>query len=133
MARIVRFLLLEDNENDATLIFNRIKEMDIAFEMEVAEGKDAYLGALESDKLPDVVLCDYQMPFYSGLSAYRDMKEKGFDLPFILITGTLSPDFAAEITKMGMDDYVVKDQLEKLVPIIKRHLVLNNLIPWPEQ
>lgn len=127
MKRLMNFLLLEDNRYDATLTSKALKKLDIKHNLTVVNDEKSFFEALERDA-PDMVFCDYQIPNYSGLSAFRDMKERGYDMPFILITGILEPGFASEITKMGMNDYVLKDELDKLPTIVKRQLVLNDIL-----
>lgn len=115
---------MEDNLNDAKLIEAYLKNLGFDYHLSCVETRGAFLEAIEEGS-PHIILCDYQLPGYSGLSAHLDLKERGLDIPFILITGTLSDAFAAEIAKMGIKDYLLKDRLSRLPLAIKNCLQHN--------
>lgn len=119
----VEILLLEDNPNDAALIEGHLKKFDRDFIITHVQNREDYLKVLENDP-PDIILCDYQIPGYSGLSAYMDLKELGLKIPYILITGTLTDSFAAEMAKVGIKDYLLKDRLSRLPLAVKNSLAL---------
>jgi PAS domain S-box-containing protein len=88
---------------------------------ERVETAAAMKAALESREW-DVILCDYSMPHFSGLSALAVLKETGLNIPFIIISGTVGEEQAVEAMRAGAHDYLMKDNLVRLAPIIEREL-----------
>lgn len=122
MPKLIEILLLEDNDSDAQLIGMHLKQLGIAFNLSIVQSREEYIKSI-SVKKPDVILCDYSIPGYSGLSAFTEIKEMDIKVPFILITGALSDGFAAEIAKVGITDYLMKDRLFRLPIAVKNCLV----------
>ncbi|NQS89822.1 response regulator [Patescibacteria group bacterium] len=89
--------------------------------MQRVETKEAFTRGLE-DPMPDLILSDYSLPSFDGLSALVIAQEKCPDVPFILISGVISEDVAIDILKKGAVDYVLKDRLSRLVPVVYRAL-----------
>ncbi len=77
---------------------------------------------------PILILSDYDLPTFDGLAALRIAKEKCPDVPFILVTGKLGEEFAIEKLKEGATDYVLKNNLKRLVPSVKRAIEEAKLI-----
>jgi len=71
---------------------------------------------------PDLILADYSLPTFDGLSALKVAREKDASIPFIFVSGTIGEDFAIETMKMGATDYVLKDRLFRLAPVVVRAL-----------
>ena len=78
--------------------------------------------------LPDIILSDYDLPTFNGLEALEIAKKKCPDVPFILVTGKVGEEFAIETLKKGVTDYVMKGNIERLVPSINRALEEAKLI-----
>src|SRR5204863_1388532 len=70
----------------------------------------------------DLVIADYVMPHFNGLSALDLVKRKGLDLPFIIVSGHITDDTAVAAMKAGAHDYVMKDKLARLGPAVEREL-----------
>jgi signal transduction histidine kinase len=70
----------------------------------------------------DLVLSDYSMPQFTAPAAYEVVKERGLDLPFIIVSGTVGEDVAVEAMRAGVHDYVLKGALTRLVPAVEREL-----------
>src|SRR5690606_37574553 len=70
----------------------------------------------------DVVIADYVMPGFDGLSALALVKGRGLDLPFIIVSGHITDDTAVAAMKAGAHDYVMKDNLTRLAPAVEREL-----------
>ncbi|MCF8256063.1 MAG: SpoIIE family protein phosphatase [Flavobacteriales bacterium] len=113
-----RILILEDTPTDAELIISNLRNSKMVFEHLHTEDRSSYLGGL-TDFAPDIVLSDYGLPGYTGLAAYADMRLKGQDLPFILVTGSLPDEVAVDCLKAGIDDYILKDRLSRLPEAIQ--------------
>ena len=67
-----------------------------------------YQSALET--APDIILADYQLPQFSGLRALALLKQRKLDIPLILVSGTIGEENAAEVMRLGADDYMLKDR-----------------------
>jgi PAS domain S-box-containing protein len=70
----------------------------------------------------DIILSDYRLPLFSGTAALALFQQRGIDIPFIVVSGAIGEDRAVEILKMGAHDYVMKDNLVRLVPAVTREL-----------
>src|SRR5438552_2308657 len=70
----------------------------------------------------DLVICDYSMPHFSGTDALRLLRNKGSEVPFIFLSGTIGEETAIAALKQGAQDYVMKDNWKRLLPAIQREL-----------
>ena len=113
MSRTLKILLLEDNATDAEIVQRLLKKQDWNFEFGLAMDKKGFLEALDGFE-PDVVLADNALPQFNATEALAIMNQRGAGIPFILVTGTVSEEFAANIIKSGADDYILKDRLARL-------------------
>jgi two-component system sensor histidine kinase NreB len=105
--------MLEDSEWEAELIQKHLKKELPLCVLELAFDQQSFLQALENFR-PDIILSDNSLPGYSGSEALDAVRQRTQYIPFILITGTVSDEFAAAILKAGADDYILKDRLERL-------------------
>jgi PAS domain S-box-containing protein len=121
MGKILRILHLEDNPNDVELIRETIIAQGIDIEIVVAVTRDDFIDALEKGNY-ELILADYTLPSFDGLSALSLVREKSPHLPFIFVTGTMGEEKAVETLKRGATDYVLKHNLTRLVPSIMRAL-----------
>jgi PAS domain S-box-containing protein len=119
--RSVRVLLLEDNPADAELKLRQLRRDGFQVEADIVRTPDEFKGRIGS-KTYDIILGDYRLPNWTGLEAVQWLRQEGFDLPFILVSGTLGDDFAVECIKLGVTDYVIKDRLERLSVAVRRAL-----------
>jgi PAS domain S-box-containing protein len=117
----LRILLLEDNPDDAELIANELQYSDFEFVLQHVDSPEFYKIALQ-DFRPDLILSDYDLPLFTGVSALAEAKSKCPDIPFILVTGAVSEEIAIEILTNGARDYVLKNRISRLVPAVKRAL-----------
>jgi K+-sensing histidine kinase KdpD len=113
MNRPFKILLIEDTAFDADLAKRELQKAKMPFVMEVVSSKDAFMEQLEQFR-PDVILSDHALPSFSSLEALALVKEKGLDLPFILVTGSVSEVFAMECIREGVSDYILKQSLTRL-------------------
>lgn len=117
MDEALKILILEDSRGDVDLIERELKKGGIAFTSLLVNTKHEFENALKSFK-PDVILSDHSFGRFNSIEALKLYKErqKGLQLsaPFILITGTVSEEFAVQCMKLGADDYVLKDRLKRL-------------------
>jgi len=126
MKNELQLLMLEDNELDADLIKRLLKRSGMEFNAVLATGKKEYMLAI-TEKTFDAVLADNSLPQFNSIEALKILQEKGLDMPFILVTGTVSEEFAAEIIRLGADDYILKNNLTRLPSAINRAIELHQM------
>jgi PAS domain S-box-containing protein len=117
----LRILLLEDNSHDAELIQELLEADHFVCEVIRAQTRDEFVAGLEDDRI-DIILADYKLPSFDGLSALQLALDGRADLPFIFVSGSLGEEVAIEAVKIGATDYVVKSRLSRLVPSVQRAL-----------
>ncbi len=130
MAKPLRVLMVEDQENDALLILRELRQGGYEPAYERVETPDAMSDALEK-KTWDVIISDYVMPRFSGIEALNLVRKKGIDLPFIIVSGKIGEDIAVAAMKAGAHGYIVKGNLSRLVPDIEREL--RDAKVWAEE
>ncbi|MCI0394527.1 MAG: PAS domain S-box protein [Chloroflexi bacterium] len=117
----LRILMLEDVPTDAELAERMLRKNGLVFTAQRVESEAAFVRALESFA-PHLILADYSLPSFDGLSALTIARRKRPDVPFILISATLGEERAIEALKLGATDYVVKQRLERLPSVVERAL-----------
>lgn len=113
--------MLEDSDTDVEMIQRQLKKNMQHCEFKVMMTRPAYEKALQEYK-PDIILSDNAMPQFSASEALEILQQQNLDIPFILVTGTVSEEFAAGIIKAGADDYLLKDRLTRLPAAIETAL-----------
>ena len=113
----LRVLLLEDDVRDAEVVRATLKGEGIASELTRVETEQDFVAALERGGF-DLILVDYTLPSFDGLSALKIAQRHLPDVPFIFVSGTLGEDAAIEALKTGATDYVLKTRLGKLAPSV---------------
>jgi len=119
--RPLQVLIVEDSENDAALLEIELRRAGYETRCHRVDTADAMGAALEQQTW-DLVIADYLMPQFDGLGALALVKEKGLDLPFIIVSGHITDDTAVAAMKAGAHDYVMKDKLARLGPAVEREL-----------
>jgi PAS domain S-box-containing protein len=113
MTSPLNILMLEDSETDTELIQRMLKKVNPLCNFRLAMNKKSFLEDLKSFK-PDLVLADNSLNQFDAREALQIVNKRSLNIPFILVTGAVSEEFAADIIKLGADDYVLKDRLSKL-------------------
>jgi PAS domain S-box-containing protein len=121
MSKQLRVLLVEDSENDAVLVTRELKKGGYVPVVERVETPESMRKVL-NEKTWDLVISDYVLPRFSGLDALKLLKKSGIDLPFVVVSGKIGEDTAVEAMRAGAHDYIMKDNLTRLNPAIKREL-----------
>jgi two-component system cell cycle sensor histidine kinase/response regulator CckA len=121
LTRSVHILHLEDDPDDALLVREALQNDSFACEIVNVSSRAAFEAALEADGL-DIVLSDYALPTFDGISALGIARRKVPDLPFVFVSGTMGEELAIETLKAGATDYVLKDRLGRLVSSVERAL-----------
>lgn len=112
MGTALRVLVLEDQPADAELTVHELRRAGLELDWQRVETESDYLAQL--DTAPDIVLADYSLPQFGAVRALRLMQERGLDIPFIVVTGTVGEEVAVECIKEGAADYLLKDRLTRL-------------------
>jgi PAS domain S-box-containing protein len=131
MKELLKIIFVEDVYADAELIWHELTKSDIVFEKILVDTKTDYISALESFK-PDLIISDYSLPQFDGLSALFIRNDLAPFTPFILVTGSINEEIAVESMKAGADDYVIKQNLSRLGPAIKAALKKMDLLTEKE-
>jgi signal transduction histidine kinase len=113
MSQQLRILHLEDFAPDAEIVRRALDKAGFDYTIRVVDNRESYEEAL-SDYDPDIVISDHTLYQFNSLDALRIFKEKKLSIPFILVTGTVSEEFAVTVLKSGADDYLLKDNLTRL-------------------
>jgi len=108
-----KILLLEDDIADAELIKRLLSRSGLRFTARVVSDRKEFTEALQEEEF-HIVLSDHQLPQFSSVEALKIIKEKKLDVIFILVTGAVSEEFAVSIIQQGADDYLLKNNLQRL-------------------
>jgi two-component system, cell cycle sensor histidine kinase and response regulator CckA len=115
----LRILHLENDPNDVALVRSTLEAGGIACIIASVENRADFAAALERGET-DLVISDFALPAFDGMSALQMTQAKCPDLPFIFVSGTLGEERAIDSLKKGAIDYVLKERLSRLVPVIHR-------------
>jgi hypothetical protein len=121
MGTPLRLLLIEDSKDDAQLLLHELKRAGYEVDHERVDTAPALQTALDRHAW-DLAIGDYSMPQFSGTAALAIIQERGLDLPFISLSGTISEEAAVAAMRAGAKDYVTKGHLNRLLPAIEREL-----------
>ncbi len=121
MADTLQVLIVEDSEDDAFLIMRELRRGGFDPQFERVETADSMSSALASHGW-DLIISDYSIPAFGGRAALALYQRKGLDIPFITMSGVIGEETAVEMMKAGAHDYVMKGNLARLVPAVKREL-----------
>ena len=113
MEKHLRILVLEDMEDDLELIEYILTDANLKFTTKRVDTREQFISALKRDHV-DVILSDHSLPQFNSDEALGIYRESGLKIPFILVTGAVSDEFAVNSLKQGADDYVLKSNLTRL-------------------
>src|ERR1700680_4447142 len=102
----LRVLVVEDSEDDTAMLVRELRLGDYDVTFERVDSPQAMSRALEKDW--NVVMGDYSMPHFSGTGALKLLRQKGLDIPFIFVSGTIGEETAIASLKSGAQDYIMK-------------------------
>ncbi|NLX03783.1 MAG: PAS domain-containing protein [Phycisphaerae bacterium] len=121
MAEPLRALIVEDSEDDATLVGYQLTAAGYELITTRVETAEAMHRALDEREW-DAVIADYSLPRFSAPKALALMRERGLDLPFIIVSGAIGEETAVEAMRAGAHDYIMKHNLTRLAPAVEREL-----------
>jgi PAS domain S-box-containing protein len=116
-----RVLLIEDDARDVELALAKLERANFNVTLTHVARRDELLDVL-SQRAFDVILCDFQLPGFSGTEALEIVKAHTLDIPFIFLSGVLGEENAVEMLRRGATDYVVKQRLDRLPIAVRRAL-----------
>ena len=120
MSKIINILHLEDNHIDADLVKEILSLEDgFNFSIKNVDNREDFIDAIENEQY-DLILADYSLPSFDGLSALKLVRNKEMTTPFILVSAVLGEELAIEALQSGATDYVLKSRFERLMPAIQR-------------
>jgi two-component system cell cycle sensor histidine kinase/response regulator CckA len=117
----LRALIVEDSEDDCALLVRTLAQGGYDVRHKRVDSAEALLTSLNEAGW-DIVLSDYSMPGFSGTAALALIREKGLEVPFVFVSGTIGEEIAVNAMRVGAQDYIMKSNLRRLLPAIEREL-----------
>ena len=121
MGKPIRVLIVDDSEDDALLLVRQLRNSGFDPSFERVDTAEAMNAALDGPTW-DIVLSDFVMPGFGGLEAIELLRQRGFDIPIMIVSGKIGEETAVKCVKAGANDYVMKDNLKRLGTAIEREL-----------
>src|SRR6266403_1197778 len=121
MSKSLRVLAVDDSEDDALLLICELRRGGHKLDFQRVDTPQAMSSALAKDAW-DLVISDYTMPSFSGLEALELLQTTAIDIPFIMVSGSIGEETAVNVMKAGAHDYLMKDNLRRLIPSVEREL-----------
>lgn len=121
MLSVVNILLVEDSEQDASLIIRHLQKAGFNTMHKVVDSAADLIKALQQQTW-DIIISDYRLPGFGGPQALKMVKDHDNDLPFILVSGTVGEEIAVMMMRQGANDYLMKDNLVRLGAVLKNEL-----------
>ncbi|KAF2326683.1 sensor histidine kinase [Flavobacterium ginsenosidimutans] len=121
MKKDIRALILEDNTSDADLLIRHLRKSGVSFVTKIVDSRNVFEESLDTF-LPDIILSDYTLPSFDAVSAFKIVKDRSLNIPFVIISGTIGEENAVMLIKEGVTDYVSKNNFSSLIQKINRAL-----------
>ena len=121
MSKRLNVLHVEDSRDDSAFVLRVLRKSDLEIHLERVETANAMAEALEKRNW-DIILADFALPQFSGLAALKLLQQSNKDLPFVIVSGAIGEETAVEAMKAGASDYVMKNNLARLIPVIEREI-----------
>ena len=131
MATPLCVLILEDREADARLMVSALRAAGFDPAWERVETEHDYLARLAPEL--NLILADYHLPQFDAPRALHLLRERGLDIPFVVVTGALGDEAAVECMRQGASDYLLKDRLARLGEAVKQALEGKKPVEMLEQ
>jgi signal transduction histidine kinase/DNA-binding response OmpR family regulator len=125
MSKPIRIVILEDVPTDAELIERSLRRDGIDATIELVADRNAFERAMSGDP-PDLFLSDYNLPDLTGMEAFEIAHRAHPTVPFIIVTASIDEETAVQCMKLGVNDYVLKEQLVRLGPAVRGALELRD-------
>ena len=121
MSTPLNVLVAEDSEADAALLVRRLQRSGYDPFWERVEDPGTMRAALSRVSW-DIVISDSSMPHFSAPAALAILREAGLDIPFVIVSGTIGEEAAVAAMRAGASDFLLKDNLARLGPVVEREL-----------
>ncbi|GAM08482.1 ethylene receptor [Geobacter sp. OR-1] len=121
MSQELKILFVEDSEEDMLLLLHHLQKAGFGIKYSRVQAEGELKEALAGESW-DIIISDFRMPDFSANRALELLKESGGDLPFLIVSGKIGEDQAVAAMKAGATDYLMKDNLSRLVPAVERAL-----------
>jgi PAS domain S-box-containing protein len=121
----LRILILEDQSDDAELMAHALRQAGIIPDWSRVDTEEDFVRSLEPP--PELILSDHSLPQFSSVRALARLRERGLEVPFIIVSGTISQELAIGLLEQGVDDFVLKDRLGPLGSAVLRALERKQL------
>lgn len=118
MYQRLKILHLEDMPDDAELVSRGLRKAGVNAAIQLVDNKHDFINALINNR-PDIILSDHSLPSFDSHEALRIVKQMEKPVPFILVTATVSEEYAVTILQEGASDYILKDRLQRLPDAIR--------------
>jgi two-component system cell cycle sensor histidine kinase/response regulator CckA len=125
MSSPLRVLILDDSPADACLMLHELRQAGFVCQWERVESEPDFLARLAP--APDVILSDYRMPQFDATRALQLLRERGLDVPFLIVSGSIGEDLAVAAMREGATDYLLKDRMGRLGQAVKQALEQQQL------
>src|SRR2546422_227604 len=125
MTTPLRVLILEDQITDTELMLHELRHAGYRPKWKRVETEEAYRAHLDPEL--DVILADYTLPQFNALGALQLLQERGLEIPFLVVSGSISEEVAVTCMKRGASDYLLKDRLTRLGPAVRGALEQKRL------
>lgn len=116
----LRVLVIEDREDDVVLLLNLLKRAEYQVDHQRVETVVQLNDALNNEW--DIIFSDHSLPTMDGMTALSLVRKRNEDTPFIFLSGTIREDLAVEAMRTGAQDYIMKDNMKRLLPAVQREL-----------
>lgn len=121
MSELLRLLQVEDSERDAAFVVRILEKAGYLVQSQRVEDAEAMRAALEK-RTWDAIIADYRLPRFDAPAALVILHQSGLDLPFIVVSGKIGEELAVALMKAGAHDYLMKDRLNRLAPVVEREI-----------
>ena len=122
----LKLLLVDDSEDDVLLLLRELRRGGVEPHYRLVDSEESLLDALQAEEW-DLVITDHNMPGFSSFRTLEVTKAHSHDLPVIIVSGTIGEDVAVGAMKAGAQDYIMKDNLSRLIPAINREVKENSV------
>ncbi len=121
MERFLKVLIVDDSEDDTLLLVRELRKGGLRCKFERVESANDLKRCLNCQDW-DLVVTDHNMPGFGSSEALKITKAVQPETPVIVVSGAISDDVAVDSMKSGAQDYIMKDNLARLVPVVEREL-----------
>ena len=109
----IKILFFDDNPDDVELMKIELEKVNFKYLSRWIDTKEGFVSEL-NEFVPDVILCDYSMPYFDGMDAFKLVKELEINIPFIVVTGTINEELALDFLNQGVDDFILKSSFGRV-------------------